>query len=149
MSAPRDYQACAAQSRRIAELDANWPEPGMACSTVVALGDADAIDFRWRRVASDWQAEWDDCEAAQAIDHDDQWHEADALRKAVADGPDFTDLATIGALLMSLPCPEVQEHGGSWYVQPDRYATTYFAPTLRLAILLAKVGYLEKNHGRQ
>lgn len=94
MTPPTPEQAarCDALAKRVAELDPDWPQPGMAVRH--------ERGGRWRLTGGEgrWLQEvgW-------------KWHSANQvpadsdLRAAIANGPAWRDPATLGAILLSIP----------------------------------------------
>lgn len=137
MSDPTQEQAarCDALARQIAELDPNWASYG---SAIFDAAGPTGWRIRWRLAHSD---EWVD---------DDGYGETDisapqAWARAVANGPDWRDNATLGALLLSLPWPQLEGNSnGKWWIEtsPLRHDAPVF-DGMAEAIPAAKVAQLE------
>lgn len=94
---------CKHLSYSIASLKPDWAKPGMACKEGA---------WRWRlsdrdvRVGQDgWWVGWDSDDnsvMSLTLGQEYDYPEAAVLAKAVANGPDFTDEVTLGALLLGL-----------------------------------------------
>lgn len=146
---------CDQLAKRIADLDPQWPKMGMACRTKSML---------WRRshirggiVFGGFPA-WTEQHGGRALT-DEDGVAGDALRKAIASGPDHTDDTTLGAILRSLGAltkidptytPDGWRFSVAWTEDPGQpiWIRGPLATSPTEAILAAKVDQLEmrSNH---
>lgn len=138
---------CAALAKRIAELDPNWAMLGCACRDTTP----DSYPDIWRalphaRGGVRWLPQ---CQSAAAHiernGYEDDWEECES--RAIANGPDYTDDATLGALLWSFgECTLISEDKGGFSVTIHDFSYLQAKGETRAeAILAAKVAQLEQE----
>lgn len=143
---------CDALAKRIAVLDPNWAQEGMAIRDHITL-----LGFRWRANLAAWlPCAWSversigsaditvraKCKYARIVE-----------ARAIAAGPDYTDACTLGCLLLSLGDVSIWRYSAradalseKWAVQPLVGAVPVSLGDSRAeAILAAKVEQLQQE----
>ena len=138
---PEQKDRCSALAKQIAKLDPDWDVPGMMAR------DPDT-NWSWRRQSNYWDYDNDDDVECCGV----PIYDSEQGQRALAAGPDYTDDATLGALLLSLG-DDVHMCRVTWRHEDIRWSVVlrdqsgisirHSCATRAEAILAAKIAQLE------